>query len=184
VTERLTTGCRWWGTLLLCVVSCVTPVTTRTAPHGEWVRVLDASNQAALAGRYADADSILTTFSHNYDGSREALEADYWRAVFMLDPANRNASLEAGIASLDKYLSASPPPPHRREATTLRRLASQFETVSKLAAANTTTPTSAPRTVIVDDHSKDDEIARLKAELAKANEELERIKKRLATPKP
>jgi len=146
--------------------------------------VLDASNQAALAGRYTEADSILTTFSRTYDGSREALEAEYWRAVFTLDPANRNASLEAGIASLDKYLSATPPPPHRREATTLRRLASQFETVSKLAAANTTTPTSAPRTGIVDDHSKDDEIARLKAELAKANEELDRIKKRLATPKP
>ena len=182
MTARLTTG-RPWFVLALYVCACIPPATTRSAPHGEWVRALDSSNQAALAGRYAEADSILTTFGQNYEGTREALESEYWRAVFMLDPANRNASLEAGISSLDKYLSASPPPSHRREATTLRRLASQFETVSKLAATNTTTPTSSPRPVIVDDHSKDEEIARLKAELAKANEELERIKKRLATPK-
>ena len=168
----------------MCVTACIATASGRTAPHGAWVRALDTSNQAALAGRYADADSILTTFSRDYEGTREALESEYWRAVFLLDPANRNASLEAGITALDKYLSATPPPPHRREATTLRRLASQFETVSKLAASNTATPTSAPRTVIVDDHSKDEEIARLKAELAKANEELDRIKKRLATPKP
>ena len=181
--HRLTTW-RWSGLLFVCLVGCVPQVSTRSAPHGEWVRALDSSNQAAVAGRYAEADSILIAFSRNFEGTREALEAEYWRAVFMLDPANRNASLEAGIAALDKYLSASPPPPHRREATTLRRLASQFETVSKLAAANTSTPTSAPRTVIVDDHSKDEEIARLRAELAKANEELDRIKKRLGTPKP
>ena len=169
--------------MALGAAACVAPI-TRNTPHGEWVRVLDQSNQAAVAGRYSDADSILTTFSHEHDGTREALEADYWRAVFMLDPANRNASLEAGIASLDKYLSATPPLPHRREATTLRRLASQFETVSKLAATNTSTPTSVTRPVVVEDRSKDEEIQRLKAELAKANEELERIRKRLATPKP
>jgi hypothetical protein len=154
-------------------------------PHGEWLRTLDEANRAAQAGRYADADSILTTYERAHEGSHEATEAEYWRAVFMLDPANRNASLEAGIASLDKYLSATPAPPHQREATTLRRLASQFETVSKLAAANATTQTTnTTRTIVVDDHSKDDEIQRLKTELAKANEELDRIKKRLATPKP
>lgn len=170
--------------LLVSAAACVAPLALGGTPHGEWLRTLDGSTHAAQEGRYAEADSVLTAFEAAHQGTREAVEAEYWRAVFMLDPANRNASLEAGIASLDKYLSATPAPPHQREATTLRRLASQFEAVSKLAAANTQTQTSNTRTVVVEDHTKDDEIQRLKNELAKANEELDRIKKRLATPKP
>ena len=48
------------------------------------------------------------------------------------------------------------------------------------AAAATTGTVSPPK----DDKAQSEEIARLKDELAKANAELERIKRRLAQPKP
>jgi hypothetical protein len=47
--------------------------------------------------------------------------------------------------------------------------------------ATATSPSPAPRP---DTGAKDEEIARLREELSKANAELERIRRRLATPKP
>ena len=142
----------------------------------------EGAQQAAIGGRYDEADSILVQYIDTHQGTREASDALFWRAMFALDPANRSTSITAAIADLDRYLDGPPTLPHWREAATLRRVAAQLETATRLAAAAAQTQTSATRVVTVDDHSKDDELTRLRTELAKANEELDRIKKRLAKP--
>lgn len=133
-------------------------------------------------GRYDAADSILVEFIDEHPGTAESADALFWRAMYSLDPANRSASTATAIAELDRYLEGAPTLPHWREATTLRRVAAQLETATRLAAAAVQTQTSATRLAAADDHAKDDELTRLRAELAKANEELDRIKKRLVKP--
>ncbi len=153
----------------------------RLTPTGEWATSFQSAQQAVIGGRYADADSILVAFIDGHPGSAQAADAQFWRALYSLDPANRDGSTSAAIAELDRYLEGPPSLPHWREAATLRRVAAQLETATRLAAA-AQTQTAATHVVTVDDHSKDDELQRLRTELAKANEELDRIKKRLAKP--
>lgn len=148
----------------------------------EWVRTLDNATLTASNGRFGEADSLLTGFAARHPNTAQAHEAQYWLAVFRLDPSNQTSSIEGGIAALDRYLAADSTLPKRREALTMRRLAAQLATTMRLAAANASVPTSAARPAPPDD--RQGEIQRLRAELAKANEELDRIRKRLATPKP
>ena len=114
----------------------------------------------------------------------------YWNAVSNLDPANKNGTLDAGIASLDSYLALPGKLKHADEATALRSLARSAQQLARVEATLQTKIASAdtkPRTE-PDTKARDEdmvkEIQRLKDELAKANDELERIKKRLAAPKP
>ena len=153
-----------------------TPLAT-PAPAMEWPAVVTQAATEVSAGRYGVADRILTDFTTRYPASGEGTESMYWRALFKLDPSNPNASpREAGVL-LDNYMSNASAP-HRTEAVTLRRLATTLETRSAAAAAPTAAKPDAPAA----DKSKDDEIARLRDDLARATAELERIKKRLAQP--
>ena len=80
---------------------------------------------------------------------------------------------------LDGYL-ATGTTTHRLEAQTLRRIATALD-----AARSSATPIPAKTEIVkVDDKSRDEELARLREELSRANAELERIKRRLAQPKP
>jgi hypothetical protein len=111
----------------------------------------------------------------------------YWRAVTTLDPANKNGTLEAGVAYLDAYLASPGNLKHAKEAATLRSLARAAQQLARVEATLQTRVAAADNKQS-DNKARDEEmvkeIQRLKDELAKANEELERIKKRLATPKP
>jgi hypothetical protein len=124
------------------------------------------------------------------ESGRAAVDSLYWRAVHNLDPANRNRSLEAAITSLDAYLASTGRLEHVAEAVVLRNLARNAQQLGRMEALLQSARASAaerPRSD-ADSKSRDDdmikEIQRLKDELAKANDELERIKKRLAAPKP
>lgn len=171
------------GVLLATAGGCASLSQVGATADNGWAAALDEAQQAVIAGRYDDADHTLARYGEQHPGTSEAREAEYWRGVFKLDPANRSSSVTGAIASLDRYLAGPPTSPHWREAATLRRVAAQLETATRLAAA-ALTPTNVPRPVVVQDQGQADEIARLKAELAKANEELDRIKKRLAQPRP
>ena len=171
--------------LYLAVSGCQGLTRAAEAPspdaHSEWAASLTQTWQELGAGRYAVADRLLAEYQSRYPASIDAIEAMYWRAIYRLDPANPAASTHEAIALLDAYLASSQTP-HRTESQILRRIAVALDARPKeVAASNSNTaPTTAPK----DDKAQADEITRLKDELAKANAELERIKRRLAQPKP
>jgi len=144
-----------------------------------------------LSGACAHGTSIIKR-----KASADEVRADslYWSAISNLDPANKNGTLDAGIANLDAYLASPGNLKHAAEAQTLRSLARNSQQLARVEAALQQAKASAAPAGASDSKPQPDskgrdeemvkEVQRLKEELAKANEELERIKKRLATPKP
>jgi hypothetical protein len=116
----------------------------------------------------------------------------YWKAVTRLQPGNPPGSVDTAATLLDQYLATGEPAAqkHRAEATALRRLASAAQQLTRVEVALQQARTSENRTreSSAGDSKRDEEtvkeIQRLKDELAKANEELKRIRERLAAPKP
>ena len=94
----------------------------------------------------------------------------------MVDPQNRTSSVAEGLRAIDIYLSLPGAKQYRTEAMIVKRTAL---TLQSLRTANAAPKVVGRDTVFV---SREDEIAGLKDQLAKANAELERIKKRLANP--
>lgn len=157
----------------------------------DWSRTLYYARTNVDAGNYFAAERILDEFARTHPGTREAREIAFWKAAYLLDPANAQGSLSGGVAALDAYLADSAGW-YRDEATVLRRTAVVAQGVASQARA--TTPDSIPAngvrdTVVVVSRSRDEQIAALRDQLAKSREELakvsaelERIKKRLANP--
>lgn len=148
---------------------------------GEWNTTLTQARQEALAMRFGIADHLLSDFSTRHPGALEALDANYYRALFKLDPANATGSVRDAEALLDAYLAVSGPLPMRADATSLRRIATALERTSTVASSASSAPAASSTP---DSKARDEEVQRLRDELAKANAELERIKRRLAQPKP
>lgn len=164
---------------MLLVFAACGPVNRLRTPSyvNEWPTVVQRANLAADSGNYGNADRILTAYATAYPRAREAKEILFWRALFKLDPGNTTSgSLSEGLAILDKYLADKATVAYRPEATILKRLA----VTTQVLQAKAMTPPVRDTTVVKT--SSDAEIAALKSELAKANAELERIKKRLANP--
>jgi hypothetical protein len=110
-------------------------------------------------------------------GTEEATEISFWRALYMVDPANKRTSIPEGIRALDIYLSTPGTRWYRAQAEVLRRTA---QSVQALRSASQSQPRVVGRdTVYI---SREEEIAALRDQLARANAELERIRRRLANP--
>jgi len=124
------------------------------------------------------AEHALTEFAQRFAGSPEAAEVPYWRAIVHLDPAS-STSLHESMAMLDAYLANTPAGSHRTEAALLHRLGQTLE--QRNAALAAVPPATAARP---DDKARDEELQRLRDDLAKANSELARIRRRLARPRP
>jgi hypothetical protein len=168
----------------------------------DWDNTLFLARVRAAEGKFAAADTILARFATEYPDTRQASETAYWRALYDLDPSNRGGSFRSAISSLDAYMSAGGPHEHAVEAATLRRIAGHMDELNKLAAsalAEARDTSTAARGTATDQRAEvkppaagdvglptaaDVEIKRLKDELAKANAELERIRRRLAQPPP
>jgi hypothetical protein len=156
----------------------------------DFERTLYYARQNVDAGNYWAADRILDEFVRTHPDTREAREIAFWKAAYLVDPANNRGSLAAGIAALDGYLAADSAGWYRNEATVLRRTAAAAQAVAVgLAPAAPATSTPGTTDTVVVARSRDEEIAALKEQLAKSREELtkvsdelERIKKRLANP--
>ncbi len=176
--------------LAVALDGCITvsrPNFMQSPAQRDWAATLDLAQRYATSGRFAAADSVLAAFALRNPGTPEASETAYWRAVYALDPSAQTPSLVGPMALLDGYIAGGPPRVHLSEATTLRRMANQLDALSKAAAANAqAAKISESRGEVVarpPDNSADSlEIKRLRDELAKAKEELERIRKRLANP--
>jgi hypothetical protein len=171
--------------------------TPATIAAQEWTNDLAETRRAATDGRFDVADSLLADYAAKHVGTVEALETAYWRAMLRMDPGNPHPSLTSAMALLDGYLADVRPHEHAAEAATLRRLAAQLDVLNRLTAnmalasrgavepgVQGKAPASATSSSAADQVATDVEMKRLKDELAKANAELDRIKKRLATPPP
>jgi hypothetical protein len=176
---------------------------TNPTPEHAWMATLANARGFASAGRFDSADSTLSSFAAMYPGTSPALETTYYRALFKMDPSNPHVSLTAALASLDGYLADRRPREHTVEAVSLRRIAVQVDGLNHVAttaiaqakdASNTAKDAKAQAADARDAATKaaaeppaptaDAEIKRLKDELAKANAELDRIRKRLVQPPP
>jgi hypothetical protein len=159
------------------------PPTSSVSANAAWGPVITAAHRDASAGRSEDAERVLRDFSAAYPGTVEAAESNYWRAVFMLDPANSRSSPREAEMLLAEYLDSNASVAHRPEAIVLRRIASTLAsareaTAREAAAARATAADSRDAEV----RRLDSEVKRLKEELEKTTAELDRIKKRLSTP--
>jgi hypothetical protein len=167
--------------------------------------VLSAAKAQASHSEFASADSLLAGFAAAHPGTPQALETAYWRGLFRLDPSNRGVSITQALASLDAYIADARPKEHAVEATSIRRAAAQLDALNKLAAAASTQAKDAASNAAnakaaaadakadaknadananATADAKDAEIRKLRDDLAKANAELDRIRKRLGTPPP
>ena len=174
---------------LLATNGCVTGrvVPAPEGPSNDWGQTLTQAVGAALQRRYADADRLLADYASRFPGTQGAAESAYWRGVIALEPANHDGSPQVAAALFDTYAKSSGALPHRLEADILRHLALQLPTSSTMAASSpgvqaTSGTSSGSNDRSADVKAKDAEIQRLKDELAKANDELERIKRRLTAP--
>lgn len=157
--------------------------------EGQLTETLRQADREAVAMRFGVADRLLADFAAAHLDTPEAVETAFWRAVFKLDTANQTGSRREAIALLDGYLNPSRIVAHRGAALALRHLASVDRTVVVAAPPTAAAPASpAPATPATQPSARSDvsaeEVQRLRDELAKANAELERIRKRLSQPNP
>jgi len=133
--------------------------------------------------------------NHAPDRGEVAADSMYWEAVHQLTPSNKTGSRDSALVLLNAYLGSPAKLHHIAEASALAavtRDAQQLARVqlalqqardeAKTADASNEIPRAQGESKAGDDAVK--EIARLKEELARANDELDRIKKRLAAPPP
>ena len=142
-----------------------------------WPNVLEGARAAADSGRYSTADSALRRFAEEFVGTPESAESMYWRALLTLDPLNPAASPATALAALDAYLAGGPANVRYTEATVLRRTVGLLDSLRIAAAPKP--PTPAPRDTLLEQ-----EVERLRTELAAAKTELERIRRLLARRRP
>lgn len=117
------------------------------------------------------------------------VEWHYTRALELLAPSANPARLDSAVTLLDAYLTYGDSVQRRAEATVLRRLASDAIQLAKVSEAlvrerSTEKGRSTDPAQQRPDADALREIQRLKDELAAANAELERIRKRLGAQKP
>ena len=150
--------------------------------EGQLTATLRQADQEAVALRFGVADRLLADFAETHPGTPEAVETAFWRAVFKLDTANQSGTRRDAVALLDGYLNGPAVVAHRGAAQALRRAASVERTVVTVPAPSTPAAPNAAPSARSDVSAE--EVQRLRDELAKANAELERIRKRLSQPKP
>jgi hypothetical protein len=176
---------------MLALVACAHLPVIDPGVRSDWAVALAHARQDVDSGNYFAADKILDEFVRMHPGTAEAREIGFWKAAYLIDPANERGSLDGGIAALDAYLSADSSGLYREQAIVLRRTAAVAQGIASAprSTADTLATPVAKDTVVVVSKSRDEQIAMLKdqlakskEELAKANAELDRIKKRLANP--
>jgi hypothetical protein len=144
----------------------------------EWPALYARVMTDATESRTAAADRALSEFAQRFPGTPEAAEVPYWRALLRLDP-NSSAAIRESMTMLDAYLASAPTGAHRYEAGLFRRLGLAIEQRNAAIAAIPPAPAVRP-----EDKAHEEELQRLRDELAAANTELARIRRRVARPRP
>ena len=170
---------------LLVTGGCVTGRSLIASTGRDWDDTLTQAQALASDHRYADADRLLADFAARNPGSEGARESAYWRGVIALEPSNRDASPQIAAALFETYSRAGGHLSHGMEAGILHDIAVRLQAAGAPAVAVASPASGASAAApsgASDLKAKDTEIQRLKDELAKANDELERIKRRLTAP--
>ena len=194
----------------LAATGCVQrPLVFQPRPVREWPATLQAVKEATRAGRYAQADSILAQFESRYPTAYEGREAAYWRALLLADPANPQASPAEAIRAINRYFAGRSTAEAYDEATVLRRILERQDSLtreldqSRRLIAEAQEAAAEPRVVAVpvptpaapaaeprdprparENRNLVEQVRRLRDELSKANQELDRVKKRLSEQRP
>jgi hypothetical protein len=145
-------------------------------PEPPWARTAAAVQAAVDSGQFSTADSILAAFELVERDSPDASESAFWRAMLRADP--RNPAFEPAEArrSIEAYLAA-PNPRRRTEAGVMLRM---LELSDSLRTAQVAQRSAAEAR----DRARDEEVQKLRDDLQRTQAELDRIKRRLGSPKP
>jgi outer membrane protein assembly factor BamD (BamD/ComL family) len=177
------------------------PLFLQPRPLREWPATLQAVKEAARAGRYAQADSVLAGFESRYPTSYEGREAAYWRALLLADPANAQASPAEAVRAINRYFAGRSTAETYDEATILRRILQRADSVTReiaraerliaeaQEAAAEPRPAAAPAAAATPATTREtrnlvEQVRRLRDELSQANQELERVRRRLSGQRP
>ena len=184
------------------VVGCAQPPRfLQPIPLRDFRSALTEARAEADSGRWATADRILADYAHRFPDTHEAHETLYWRAVFRLSPANDSTAQQQAIPTLERYLDGRGAENRTearilldvaRTAVVLRReaaakeqeIAEIREALGRAEERRATATTTEPSPPASPDRGLAQEVERLKGELARANQELERIRRRLARQTP
>src|SRR6266404_9500573 len=126
--------------LVLAACAQLAAIVPPTPVQSDWDRTLYYARSDVAEGNYFAADKILDEFLRTHPGTPEAREIAFWKAAYLIDPANPRGSLSGGIAALDSYLADNSAGLYREQATVLRRTAA---VAAGLASASATTATTA-----------------------------------------
>src|SRR5260370_9394702 len=93
--------------LVLAACAQLAAIVPPTPVQSDWDRTLYYARSDVAEGNYFAADKILDEFLRTHPGTPEAREIAFWKAAYLVDPANPRGSLTGGIAALDAYLADS-----------------------------------------------------------------------------
>jgi hypothetical protein len=155
----------------------VEQVTMPSLPaESPWVGTLAAVRSAVDSGQFAAADSILTAFERSEPDSPDASESAFWRAMLRADPRNPAFAPGEARAGLEAYV-ASPSVRRRTEASVMLRMLALSDSLRAAQAAHRAAADAR-------DRAREEEMQKLRDDLQKTQAELDRIKRRLGSPKP
>jgi len=169
--------------------ACVNPTPRlreqRPSSQRNWPAALSAAQRAADEGRYLDADRELLLFRRLHAGSPEAQESVFWRALYKLDPRNQAGTTEDVVTLVDTLLLAHGAQPRRAEAVVVRRTALLIDSLRHEAELRRDTVVVRDTTrSVARERELEAQVKTLQDSLNATLAELERIRKRLAQPRP
>ena len=141
-----------------------------------WLATFAAVQAAVDSGRFSAADSILAEFDRTEATARDSSESAFWRALLKSDPRNPAFTPAGARAALEAY-AATDHSRHQTEVAVLLRLLTASDSLRALQSTQRTATEAR-------DKARDEEMQRLRDDLARTQAELDRIKRRLAPPKP
>jgi hypothetical protein len=131
-----------------------------------WRLTIDSVAPLTQKGDFARADSVLSRFAAVHDGTCEAAESGFVRALLRLYPPGGRERLLEAISMLDSFAASTCLSPSR---------ATEVALVRSYALAIT-------KQAIVSDSTALDEVRKLKEQLDAARKELERLRLRVIPP--
>jgi hypothetical protein len=167
------------------------PADPVTLAAQQWPEARRGAQNLILARSYDAADTLLRAFAARFPGTPSAAESVFWRALLRVTGgagATAGESTRDARALLDAYIAGGPLQEHYTESVELRRILTVMDSLRASAdAPRTVLVPTAPNALASRDSvikARDEELARLRTELESTKAELDRIRRRIAPPRP